>query len=244
MLERSLETEEGGAQRNRHLHREVLARALEKRVRLRLELEHHVSGYLSGLLLGLVLEGDLLVVGHAFLDCGAQLLLLPLALLLGLHHDLLLHNHPRPSPLLDHLLLLGAGAASHAARLIRILLAVAADDPPLDSGELLVTHIEIVEGNGQLDVHIPPAVRLPLASPAAKEHVERRAASSLVLLRLACGGDAGVIIDNPFLLVGEDFVSLRHLTELEGHLRFVRAHVLVGVVLDGESPVSFLDLPI
>ena len=45
---------------------------------------------LARLLLALILEDDVLAVGHALLDGGAKGLLLTLALLLGLDHDLLL----------------------------------------------------------------------------------------------------------------------------------------------------------
>merc|ERR1719378_1628858 len=101
-------------------------------MRLLLELEDHVTRDLAGLLLRVVLEDDLLAVGHPLLDRRAQRLLLALALLLGLDLHLLLHDHPRARAALHHLLLLGAGAAARASWQVRLVLAVAAHNPPLD----------------------------------------------------------------------------------------------------------------
>ena len=55
-----LEAEERGAERDRELHRERVAVALEGVVRDRLQLHHDVARDLPGLLLRLVLEGDVL----------------------------------------------------------------------------------------------------------------------------------------------------------------------------------------
>mmetsp|Transcript_7595 Transcript_7595/g.24300 ORF Transcript_7595/g.24300 Transcript_7595/m.24300 type:complete len:214 (+) Transcript_7595:343-984(+) len=132
--EGGLEAEQRRAERDRHLHRERLSAALEELVRHRLQLEDDVAGDLAGLLLGLVLEGDLLRVGHPLFYRRLERLLLALALLLRLNHHLLLHNHARPRPPVDHLLLLRASAAPLTARHVRLLFAVSADDPPLDGG--------------------------------------------------------------------------------------------------------------
>mmetsp|Transcript_5762 Transcript_5762/g.14235 ORF Transcript_5762/g.14235 Transcript_5762/m.14235 type:complete len:203 (+) Transcript_5762:486-1094(+) len=171
VLEARLEAEQRRAQRDRELHAERVAAALEHRVGHRLELEHHVARDLAGLLLALVLEHDVLAVGHSLLDGGAQRLLLALALLLGLHHDLLLHDHARARPPVHHLLLLRAGAALPAARRVHLLLAVLAHDAPLDRRALLVPHVQVLQRHGQLDLHVPPSLAL-LPAAAAKEHVK------------------------------------------------------------------------
>mmetsp|Transcript_30557 Transcript_30557/g.83751 ORF Transcript_30557/g.83751 Transcript_30557/m.83751 type:complete len:246 (+) Transcript_30557:495-1232(+) len=238
MLEARLETEEGGAQRDGHLDGEVIPAALEERVRQLFELEHDVAGDLARLLLRLVLEDNLLAVGHALLDGRSHRLLLPLALVLRLDLHLLLHDHARPGAPLDHLLLLGARAARRAARQVALVLAVAADDSPLDGRRLLVANVQVLQRDGQLDVHVAPAL-VVLLLPAAKEHVKRRPTLLLPLEALTRRRDAREVVEHTPLLVGEDLVRLRDLAELA-----LAARILVRVVLDGHFAVRGLDLTI
>mmetsp|Transcript_2235 Transcript_2235/g.4352 ORF Transcript_2235/g.4352 Transcript_2235/m.4352 type:complete len:254 (+) Transcript_2235:424-1185(+) len=240
VLEACLEAQQRGAQWDGELHAQRVAAALEHRVGHRLELEHDVARDLPRLLLALVLEDDVLAVGHALLDGGGECLLFALALLLGLDHNLLLHDHPRTRSPVHHLLLLWARTALPAARRMHLLLAVFADDASLDGGRLFVAHVQVLQRNRQLDLHVAAALALPTAAAATKEHVKGRAALLLRLQALPRRRNSRVIVQHTLLRVGEDLVRLRDLAELL--YRLLASTGLVRVVHDGQLAIGRLDL--